>query len=228
MKSKRKEKNKPKTPSPSGAFPWLRKSVFIIIGIVFLSAVAFIWLSNHETRKVASIAPVNPELLPGIQTNDAPWPSELSHLRERLNLIGFPALTEEGSALHIHQHLDIYIHGKSVPVPAAIGFNALERFISPIHTHDANGVIHIESPTVQKFTIGQFLDVWGVRFSSKCIGSYCEDQQNFLRAFINGQPMAGDPRSIELTDHQVIVITYGTSSEQPKPIPSQFQFPPGS
>ncbi|MBI1822934.1 MAG: hypothetical protein HY200_03095 [Nitrospirae bacterium] len=222
------ENNRSKASNPKDALPWLNKSVFIIIGLVFLSAVVLVWLLKHETRRGPSIAPVNSDLLPGMQLSDAPWQPEFSRLRERLDLIGLPALNEEGSALHIHQHLDVVIHGKLVPVPAAIGFNALERFISPIHTHDANGVIHIESPNIQKYTLGQFLDIWGVRFSSNCISSYCADPQNFLKTFINGQPMVGDPRLIELTDHQVIVITYGTPGELPNPVPSQFQFPPGS
>jgi hypothetical protein len=228
LAQKRKNSSNPESSKPKDALPWLNKTVFVIMGGVILAAVYFGWISSHETGKTVSTVTANPELLPGLQLGEAPWEAELIHLRERLNRIGLPALTEEGSALHIHQHLDIFIHGKAVAVPAAIGFNAVERFISPIHTHDANGVIHIESPTVHPFTLGQFLDVWGVRLSSNCIGAYCANQQDLLKTYINGQPISGDPRSIVLAEHQVIVVTFGSPAEEPKAIPAQFQFPPGS
>jgi hypothetical protein len=47
---------------------------------------------------------------------------------------------------------------------------------SPIHTHDTSGIVHIESPTVRPFTLGQFFDVWGVRFTSDCIGGDCNSR----------------------------------------------------
>jgi hypothetical protein len=228
LTQKRKSSSNPESSKPKDALPWLNKTVFVMMGGLILAAVYFGWLSSHDTSKTVSTETANSELLPGLQLGEAPWEAELSHLRERLNRIGLPALTEEGSALHIHQHLDIFIHGKSVSVPQAIGFSARERFISPIHTHDANGVIHIESPSVQQFTLGQFLDVWGVRLSSKCIGAYCATQQDVLKAYINGQPISGDIRSIVLAEHQVIVVTFGSPAEEPKAIPAQFQFPPGS
>ena len=80
--------------------------------------------------------------------------------------MGLPALTAEGEALHTHQHIDIYVDGQPVVVPAYIGINATEGFLSPIHTHDSTGIIHVESPTVRDFTLGEFFDVWGVRFDS--------------------------------------------------------------
>ena len=204
------------------------KTIFIAIGVLVLSALAFAYFYQRENPKPASTVPVNPDTLPGIQLSEAPWQAELAHLRERLKVIGLPALFEEGTTLHAHQHLDLFIKGKTVPVPAMIGINVPERYITPIHTHDTTGEIHIESPTVEAFTLGQFFDIWGVRFSSKCIGSYCEDPQNAIKVFVNGAAAAGDPRSIRLADHQEIVIAYGTSDQLPNPIPSQHQFSPGS
>jgi hypothetical protein len=34
---------------------------------------------------------------------------------------------------------------------------------SPLHTHDTSGIIHVESPTVRSFTLGEFVDLWGGR-----------------------------------------------------------------
>jgi hypothetical protein len=164
--------------------------------------------------------------LPGMQCSEAPWPAERSSLRARLRAIGLPALPEEGTALHLHQHLDILIRGRSTSVPAGIGIDAFERFIAPIHTHDDTGVIHVESPTRQPFTLGQFFDIWGVRLTATCVGGYCAQAGSSLRVFVNGQAMTGDPRSIVLGSHQEIVIAYGSDDELPHPIPSRYSFPP--
>jgi hypothetical protein len=205
------------------------KTIFIVVaaGTLVILVAVFVFF-NRSSTKIASNVMVDPDTLPGIQVSQAPWPPELKHLRDRLNIIGLPALPREGTVLHSHQHIDIFIHGKTVPVPADIGINEQERFITLIHTHDPNAVIHIESPTVETFYLGQFFDIWGVRFTSKCIGSYCADQPNALKVFINGEAVTGDPRLIVLAPHQEIVVAYGSPQELPNPIPSQYQFVSGS
>jgi len=227
MGKKNKDKSKRKNVSQDDRKPSSNRTVLIVIGILVFAAAAYFLVSPHEKPKPAETVAVNPDTLPGIRTTEAPWETEMVHLRDRLNAIGLPALREEGAALHAHQHLDLFIKGKAVPVPGMIGINVPEQFISPVHTHDGTGEIHIESPTVQTYTLGQFFDIWGVRLDSKCIGAYCEDGQNSIQVFVNGRP-AGDPRSVELRDHIEIVLTYGTADELPKPIPSEHQFSPGA
>jgi len=227
MSRKTKDRTKRKNAEPNPKNRPAGKTVPILIGLVVFSAAAYFLFYPHEKPKPAATVVVNPDSLPGIRTTEAPWEPEVLHLRERLNAIGLPALREEGAALHAHQHLDVFIKGKTVPVPGMIGVNVPEQFISPVHTHDGTGEIHIESPSVQIYNLGQFFDIWGVRLSSNCIGAYCEDGQNSIKAFVNGQP-AGDPRSIELNDHIEIVLTYGTPDELPKPIPSDHIFSPGA
>jgi len=204
--------------------------IYIVAGALIIFAVIYFSPKQAHSPAPASTAGVvvDPDALPGIQTGPDPWPSEIVHLRDRLKAIGFPALMEEGSALHSHQHIDVYVHGNAVLVPSFIGINTVERFISPIHTHDMSGEIHIESPSVQTYTVGQFFDVWGVRFNSKCIGGFCEDGKNAIRVYMNGQPATGDPRSIPLSDHAEIVVAFGTAEELPKPIPSEHKFSPGA
>jgi hypothetical protein len=227
MSRKSKDKSNRKIVAQDNKKASSNRTILIVIGIIVFLAAAYFLYSPHEKPKPVSTVPVNPDTLPGIQMSEAPWISEMSHLRDRLKIIGLPALHEEGAALHAHQHLDLFIKGKAVSVPGMIGVNAPEQFISPVHTHDGTGEIHIESPTVQTYTLGQFFDIWGVRLSSKCIGAYCEDGQNSIQVFVNGRA-AEDPRSVELRDHIEIVITYGTAEELPKPIPSDHLFTPGA
>jgi hypothetical protein len=165
--------------------------------------------------------------LPGMQVSPAPWRAEQVDLVDRLQAIGLPALREEGTALHTHQHLDVFVKGERVPIPAGIGIDWANRFISPIHTHDASGIIHVESPTVETFTLGQFFDVWGVRLDARCIGGYCADGAKRLHVYENGTLVERDPRALALTPHAEIVVTYGTAADGPQPVPRAYDFPPG-
>jgi hypothetical protein len=169
----------------------------------------------------------DPATLPGIQTGSPPWTAGHDGLRERLRALGLPALGAEGTALHTHQHLDVFVHGTRVTVPATIGIDPAEEFISPLHTHDDSGVIHVESPTQRAFSLGQFMDVWGVLFTRDCIGSLCTSGDNRLRVFVDGQEATGDPRRLELFSHEEIVVAYGTNAELPSPIPDSYGFPFG-
>jgi hypothetical protein len=129
--------------------------------------------------------------------------------------------------LHIHQHLDIFVHGEPVVVPASIGIDPAMRWLSAIHTHDTRGVIHVESPIMADFTLGQFFDTWGVRFTHDCLGGYCADASSTLAVYVNGAKYEGDPRRLTLAAHQEIAVVYGTEAEGPAEIPATFEFEPG-
>jgi len=98
---------------------------------------------------------------------------------------------------------------------------------SPLHRHDPTGVVHVESPFVKPFTLGQFMAVWGVRFTPRCLGGYCVRRADRVRVYSDGKLVMGDPRALPLTEHEEIVIAYGTKAQLPKPIPSSYAFAPG-
>lgn len=63
--------------------------------------------------------------------------------------------------LHWHANLSIIAQGKPVKIPSGIGLGVSEM---AIHTHEADGTIHLEfSGVVHKedTTLGQFFKVWG-------------------------------------------------------------------
>ncbi|TAK57279.1 hypothetical protein EPO17_02375 [Patescibacteria group bacterium] len=200
-----------------------RKFTNVQIGLVVAAVLLLFFIFRLlPTSKVVTTD--EESLLPGMQISLVPWGVETAYLRERLSRIGLPALATEGNALHIHQHIDIFIHGKQVGIPAEIGVNEQAGFISPIHTHDTSGVIHIESPIVQDFNLGQFFDIWGVGLTKQSIGGYVNTTTSTLRVFVNGVEVMNDPRSLLLTAHQEIVLTYGEVSELPKRIPAEYGF----
>ncbi len=197
--------------------------VILIVG-VFLS---FSGKNKEETVTPATLI-TDPTLLPGVQMGqELPWKLESTHLKERLKAIGLPALAMEGNALHIHQHLDIIINGTKTTIPAGVGISSTNDFIAPLHLHDDSGVVHVESPVVKDFTLGQAFDVWGVRFTKDCIGGYCATASSTLQVFVNGKEYVGDPRTLVLASHQEIAIIFGTKENFPQTIPAEYTFPAG-
>lgn len=157
--------------------------------------------------------------VPNLQTGSAPWSNGVAGLQDRLLPAHLNALGAEGTTKHIHMHLDLYVNGKKVPVPQFVGIYD-NSFLTELHTHDASGIIHLESPKSKNFTLGQFFAEWGVRLSASCIGSYC----GALHWYLDGKPQAGHPADLVLQRHQEIVIASGTP---PKPVPRSFAFPNG-
>ncbi len=163
----------------------------------------------------------------GLQTGPPPWAVDSTNLRAHLGADGLQVLTAEGQVQHTHQHLDLFVDGAAVEVPANIGIDFATGILSPIHTHDATGIIHVESPVIREFTLGELFDVWGVRFDAHCVGGTCDGNGRVLSVFRNGQPVAGDPRSLVLEAHEEIVVAIGTAAQLPSPLPSSYAFPTG-
>ena len=203
----------------------------IILGVLAIIVVLMVYgfsrgdSSNTILPASAIATSTSAGALPGLQTSFSPWSTEIDHLRERLDLINLPALSAEGTALHTHQHLDIFVHGEPITVPAGIGINERAGFISPIHTHDATGIIHIESPIIQAFTLGQLFDIWGVQLTQNSLGGYVADASSTLQVYVNGTKFVGNPRDVQLTAREEIEVIFGTPSELPKLI-SSYSFSP--
>ena len=158
--------------------------------------------------------------VPRLQTSAPPWPSQSSLLSQRLRPSGLDALTMEGTVLHHHEHLDLYVNGRAVTVPALIGIDQQAGFLTELHTHDTSGIIHVESPVQRSFTLGQFFCEWGVKLNASCLGPY----RGTLAWWVNGRRMHGDPALLDLRQHQEIVIAAG---RPPTAIPASYAFPSG-
>jgi hypothetical protein len=166
--------------------------------------------------------------LPGLMTGNAPWgPNDGPTLKPRLKAIGLHALPKEALHLHIHQRMALLVNGKFYYIPPGIGIDEHGKFIAELHTHDSSGIIHVESPVNRDYTLGEFFDVWGLRFSSHCLGGYCETAKKHVFVWANGKRVTKDPRNVVLSDHLSLVVAYGTLKSVPKPIPKHFPFPKG-
>ena len=164
----------------------------------------------------------DPATLPGILRTDPPWSNNTAQLAGRMNAL---AMQPSGGALALHHHTDlmIYIDGQPVTVPQNVGIDIASQLIAPLHTHTDKGTVHIESTDANfRPVLGQFFDVWGVYFTPTCIGSRCATGDQQLRVYVDGTAFSGDPTTIPLQDHQVIVVVFGTDAQVPNPIPTTF------
>jgi hypothetical protein len=191
-------------------------AVVLVVGVGALAVSA----ANHDRRPATGA-------LPGLQTGPAPWGANTADLAQRLQAMGLPPLSPvEQTVLHIHQHLDIYVDGRKVLVPAGVGIDPAVGY-APLHTHDTSGILHVESPTVRTYTLGEFFAVWGVRLTPSCLGGYCAGGGRQLRVYVNGRAYRGDPGTLALAPHQELVVAFGTPTQLPSPVPSSYPFPPG-
>ena len=133
----------------------------------------------------------------------------------------------EKTLFHIHTHLTIFVNGQQRQVPAGIGIpNAVAQqtpagpFVDSgtcfywLHTHAADGIIHIESPVQRTYTLGEFFDEWGQPLGPTQVGS----AHGKVTVIVNGQVFKGNPRAVPLGSHENLQVEVGTPLVSPETI----------
>jgi hypothetical protein len=203
--------------------------VWIAAAIAIVAVVSVIVIVTKQDRRPSEADAMSTENSPATTAVGAdslpPWPAP-SDATAAAGKAGLPMLSSEGMAEHIHVHLDVLVDGKPVPVPANIGTDTARRAISPLHTHDDSGVIHVESPVKREFSLGEFFTEWGVSLSSDNIGGLRAVDGKTVQAYVNGEPRAGNPAAIMLAQHDEIALVHGPLQPGEK-VPVTYEFPPG-
>jgi hypothetical protein len=132
---------------------------------------------------------------------------------------GIACLGAEQTLFHIHAHLTLFLGGAARQIPGGIGITdpqientAYGPFVAGggcfywLHTHAADGIIHIESPVQRIYTLGNFFDVWGQALSPTRVGP----ASGKVTALYNGRVYLGNPRNIPLNAHAQIQLEVGT------------------
>jgi hypothetical protein len=145
---------------------------------------------------------------------------------------GISCQTSEQTLFHIHAHLTVFVNGSARQIPAAVGIPGAQATNTPqgpfietgtcfywLHTHAADGIIHIESPVQRTFTLGNFFNIWGQPLGPDQVGP----AKGHVVAIYNGQVYQGNPRDIPLNAHAQIQLQVGTPLVQPE----QITFPNG-
>jgi hypothetical protein len=136
---------------------------------------------------------------------------------------GLPYPTVGGTSLAEHNHaiLEVYVKDNRVLVPYGVG-EGDGGCPQPLHNHaDHPEVIHIESPSLTNYTLGEYFNVWyltpglgdpkPVVFNQAQIFGYQVGSGNELRMFVNGQ-RSTDFQNLVIRQHMTIVIAYGNST----------------
>lgn len=218
----RREQPTPEAPPsrrPSRGAVAVAAAVIVVVGAAGTMLFSLVGGSHHRVS-VSGVNGIRWSGVTHLQTNPPPWPSESSLLSQRLRPSGLDALTMEGAVLHHHEHLDLYVNGRKVAVPPLVGINEQAGFLTELHTHDASGIIHVESPVQRSFTLGQFFCEWGVKLSATCLGPY----RGRLSWWVNGVRRHDNPAQLALGQHQEIVIAAG---RPPTSVPGSYSFPTG-
>ncbi len=113
--------------------------------------------------------------------------------------------TDMATQFHIHPHLDIFINGQKSIILADIGI--VSDCMHPLHTHDATGKIHVESPEKRDFTLGDFFAVWQKTYTKDQILDYKIDATHKIIQTVNGK-QTQDFENTLLRDGDQIIIYY--------------------
>jgi hypothetical protein len=146
---------------------------------------------------------------------------------------GIQCQTSEQMLFHIHAHLAVFVDGRQRLVPEGIGIppprseqqTSEGRFVAAgacfywLHSHTADGIIHIESPVQRTYTLGEYFDIWRRPLGRSEVGP----ARGPVTAYLDGRRFAGDPRSIPLTNHALVQLDLGS----PAVPPASFSFPSG-
>jgi hypothetical protein len=140
---------------------------------------------------------------------------------------GIGCQTSEQTVFHIHTHLTIFVNGQQRQVPAGIGIPgavAQQTQAGPfvdsgscfywLHTHAADGIIHIESPVQRTYTLGEFFDEWGQPLGPGQVGQ----AHGTVTVIVNGQVFKGNPRDVPLGSHENLQVEVGTPLVAPETI----------
>lgn len=130
---------------------------------------------------------------------------KLAQRHEDENIFEVNLREHKNLAMHIHPFLEIEINGQKYTIPANIGISA--KGMQVIHTHDATGKLHIESPYQYQFYLKDFFTIWGKSLNSSCIFEYCEDSRHNLTFYVDGA-VSAQRESIPLKDGEMIKIVY--------------------
>lgn len=216
---------------PSPPAPALRRHRLLVLGLV----VALLGLAAYPTYRhfvpdLGSCTPSEPAAtvdgLVGTMTGDGPWTRNCRDLPARLAALKLPPYDPQ-ERVHRHAHLDLFVDGDRVDVPAGIGLDADDVPVSPVHTHNADGIVHVESPVERDYTLADFFRVWGLRADGGCLGGRCASGDRALHVFVDGAEVAADPARVQLLDQRQVVVSYGTRAEVDRQVPDSFtDWPP--
>jgi hypothetical protein len=185
----------------------------MLLAVVLSGAALVLTLAAHAGGGTARGVRLGPE---GVPMPSAPLLAPAAAPAPGQSVDGIACGPTEQLVVHIHVHLRIFVSGAERVVPLGVGiappleveqtqaglYAAGGQCFSYLHTHAADGIIHIESPTERVYTLGDFFDVWKQPLTRDRVASAAGP----VAAFVNGRRYSGDPRAIPLRAHAQIQL----------------------
>ena len=140
---------------------------------------------------------------------------------------GIPCQTGVTANYQAWVHLDLYIQGNAMQIPAGTGVyptSSGSQCRYWLNTSDSSGVIAIQAPSKRQFTLGNFFAIWGLPLSATDLAGHQAAGAQSVRAYVNGTQYTGNPADIPLSANAEIVLEYGPPWKTP---PASYTFPKG-
>ena len=107
------------------------------------------------------------------------------------------------AAYHIHTLVGIRIDGDLYAPPANIG---ITDCMSWVHTHAADGIVHVEAPARVAPTLGDFLAIWAETYPGDDLLGQARAAIAAGEVTLDDQPYAGDALAVRLKDKLRIIL----------------------
>jgi len=115
------------------------------------------------------------------------------------------ACEPEMGVFHIHPLLEVIVDGTQIEMPANIGVRP--TCMTALHTHTADGVLHVEAPEVRDFTLGDFFAVWNQPLNKTQLSEYVTEKSHSLEVKVNDEYVTTGENTI-LADGDRIQAVY--------------------
>ena len=107
------------------------------------------------------------------------------------------------SAYHIHSLVGVKVDGSLYAPPANIGITTCMYWV---HTHAADGIVHVEAPASVHPTLGDFLDIWGETYPDDQLLVKAREAIAAGEVRVDDKPFAGDALALQLADRMRILL----------------------
>ena len=197
---------------------------FALLAVLTIASGATAWVSSRTLNSVVGSEGVVVYNVPDLARAASTRPGQI------VDGVGCQTQANETVKYHIHIHVALYVDGRMMRLPGGIGITQpplVEKYPSGkfydvglydclywLHTHVADGIIHVEAPAKQSFTLGQFFDVWNQPLGPSRVGP----ARGAVTVYENGRSLAGNPRNTPLLPGGAIQIDVGTPAVGYRPV----------
>lgn len=184
----------------------------------------------------------------GTDNSFSPYDGDTSRGGQGQYVDNIPCKTTMPNTYHVHAFVGILINGAHRALPDGIGmknpgsditYNGIPNWTQSascyyyIHSHDASGVLHIESPqsaspSTSLYKLGNAFDVWGMPLSTTQIGPYTGTVRTYVANIPLGTTQvsrtayalySGNPRYVPLKSHTTVWLEIGPAYVAPSGFP---------